>query len=134
MVGREPGARIDLKARATRPGPKKLLAIDGGGIRGVLSLQILAKIEQLLTEKSGRADYRLADYFDYVAGTSTGGIIAAGISIGMSVKDILGFYGAVKIAIGKGELMCKLGSSKRSDRIPFGATIETQERHQTCAT
>jgi len=92
MVGREPGARIDLKARATRPGPKKLLAIDGGGIRGVLSLQILAKIEQLLTEKSGRADYRLADYFDYVAGTSTGGIIAAGVAVGMRVQEILDFY------------------------------------------
>jgi hypothetical protein len=92
MVGREPGARIDLKARATRPRPKKLLAIDGGGIRGVLSLQILAKIEQLLTEQSGRADYRLADYFDYVAGTSTGGIIAAGVAIGMRVQEILDFY------------------------------------------
>src|SRR6478672_5804398 len=69
MVGREPGARIDLKARATRPGPKKLLA-----------------------EKSGRADYRLADYFDYVAGTSTGGIIAAGVAVGMRVQEILDFY------------------------------------------
>jgi patatin-like phospholipase/acyl hydrolase len=75
-----------------RPGPKKLLALDGGGIRGVLSLQILAKIEKLLIAKSGRADYRLADYFDYVAGTSTGGIIAAGIAVGMRVQEILDFY------------------------------------------
>jgi hypothetical protein len=92
MVGRAPGARIDLTARATRPGPKKLLAIDGGGIRGVLSLQILAKIEKLLIAKTGRAEYRLADYFDYVAGTSTGGIIAAGVAIGMRVQEILDFY------------------------------------------
>jgi uncharacterized protein len=75
-----------------RPGPKKLLALDGGGIRGVLSLQIVAKIEKLLIAKSGRADYRLADYFDYVAGTSTGGIIAAGIAVGMRVQEILDFY------------------------------------------
>jgi hypothetical protein len=92
MVGREPGARIDLKSRITRPGPKKLLALDGGGIRGVLSLQILAEIERLLIACSGRADYRLADYFDYVAGTSTGGIIAAGVAVGMRVQEILDFY------------------------------------------
>jgi hypothetical protein len=92
MVGRAPDIRVDLKARMARPGPKKLLALDGGGIRGVLSLQILAEIEKLLIAKSGRADYRLADYFDYVAGTSTGGIIAAGIAVGMRVQEILDFY------------------------------------------
>jgi hypothetical protein len=92
MVGRAPGRRVDLKTRLARNGPKKLLAIDGGGIRGVLSLQILEAIEKVLIEESGRDDYRLADYFDYVAGTSTGGIIAAGIGVGMSVKEILDFY------------------------------------------
>ena len=83
---------MNLTARIEQDGPRKLLAIDGGGIRGVLSLEILQKIEDLLKSKSGRADFRLADYFDYIAGTSTGGIIAAGLSIGMPVKDILGFY------------------------------------------
>ena len=92
MVGRMPERRVDLNGRLARKGPRKLLAIDGGGIRGVLSLKILEEIEQLLIRESKRDDYRLADYFDYVAGTSTGGIIAAGIAIGMSVKQILDFY------------------------------------------
>jgi hypothetical protein len=92
MVGRAPGVRIDLKERLLRREPRKLLAIDGGGIRGVLSLQILAEIERVLIAKSGRNNYRLADYFDCVAGTSTGGIIAAGIAVGMSVQEILDFY------------------------------------------
>jgi uncharacterized protein len=83
---------VNLIARIEQEGPKKLLAIDGGGIRGVLALEVLQRIENLLKTKSGRPDFRLADYFDYIAGTSTGGIIAAGLSIGMSVKDILGFY------------------------------------------
>jgi patatin-like phospholipase/acyl hydrolase len=73
-------------------GQKKLLAIDGGGIRGVLALEVLQRIEDLLNAKSGCADFRLADYFDYIAGTSTGGIIAAGLSIGMPVSEILTFY------------------------------------------
>jgi hypothetical protein len=92
MVGRMPQRRVDLNARLARKEPHKLLAIDGGGIRGVLSLKILEEIEQLLIKESKRADYRLADYFDYVAGTSTGGVIAAGIAVGMSVKEILEFY------------------------------------------
>jgi hypothetical protein len=83
---------MNLVARIEREGPKKLLAIDGGGIRGVLALEVLQRIEDLLKAKSGRADFRLADYFDYIAGTSTGGIIAAGLSVGMSVKEILEFY------------------------------------------
>ena len=73
-------------------GPKKLLAIDGGGIRGVLALGPLQKIEDILKAQSGRADFRLADYFDYISGTSTGAIIATGLSIGMSVDEILTFY------------------------------------------
>jgi len=83
---------MPLQERIIREGPKKLLAIDGGGIRGVLSLEILLKIESLLKAQSGRDDFRLADYFDYISGTSTGGIIAAGLSIGMSVDEILSFY------------------------------------------
>jgi hypothetical protein len=83
---------MTLTERIAREGQKKLLAIDGGGIRGVLALAVLQRIEDLLKAKSGSADFRLADYFDYVAGTSTGGIIAAGLSIGMSVSEILTFY------------------------------------------
>jgi len=83
---------VSLMERIEREGPKKLLAVDGGGIRGVLALEVLQKIEDLLKAKSGRPDFRLADYFDYIAGTSTGGIIAAGLSMGMSVGEILKFY------------------------------------------
>jgi predicted acylesterase/phospholipase RssA len=83
---------MNLTDRIESENQKKLLAIDGGGIRGVLALEVLQGIENILKAKSGRSDFRLADYFDYIAGTSTGGIIAAGLSVGMSVGDILAFY------------------------------------------
>ena len=67
-----------------------MLAIDGGGIRGVLALEILGRIESLLGQ--GKSGFRLADYFDYIAGTSTGAIIAAGLSLGKSVAEIMDFY------------------------------------------
>ena len=84
--------KVSLHERLKGRRPKKLLSIDGGGIRGVLSLEILRKLEKVLEAASGNADYRLADYFDYISGTSTGGIIAAGLAVGMSVEEILKFY------------------------------------------
>lgn len=73
-------------------GPRKLLALDGGGIRGIISVEILARIEKDLRATSGNQDLVLADYFDYVAGTSTGAIIATLVSLGFSVDDIRDFY------------------------------------------
>jgi patatin-like phospholipase/acyl hydrolase len=79
------------KVRST--GPKKILALDGGGIRGMIAVEVLGAIENLLREKQGKGpDFVLADYFDFVAGTSTGAIIAACISLGMKVDAIRGFY------------------------------------------
>lgn len=82
-----------LIARMQSPGPKKILALDGGGIRGMITVEVLAEIEALLQKKLGRGDdFVLADYFDFVSGTSTGAIIAACISLGMRVADIRTFY------------------------------------------
>lgn len=76
-----------------KTGPYKLLALDGGGIRGLITLQVLAKIEETLRQELGRDEkFVLADYFDYIAGTSTGAIIATGLSLGMSVAQIQELY------------------------------------------
>ncbi|HEY7981074.1 MAG TPA: patatin-like phospholipase family protein [Candidatus Eremiobacteraceae bacterium] len=81
-----------LEERIAAPGAKKLLSIDGGGIRGLIALEFLGRIESLLRRQSGRADLVLADYFDYVGGTSTGAIIATFISLGFSTETIRDFY------------------------------------------
>ena len=82
-----------LDARFNTPQPRKILALDGGGIRGVITLEILAEMEQQLKQKLGKGDeFRLSDFFDYIGGTSTGAIIAAGLSLGMSVQQLLDFY------------------------------------------
>jgi uncharacterized protein len=73
--------------------PRKLLALDGGGIRGVLTLQVLIRMEEMLAEKSGQGEnFRLCNYFDYIGGTSTGAIIAAGLAIGKSARFLSDFY------------------------------------------
>ena len=54
----------------------RILSIDGGGIKGIVPATILVYLEQRLRELSGKPDTRLTDYFDWVAGSSTGGILA----------------------------------------------------------
>lgn len=77
----------------TVEGPKRVLALDGGGLRGVLSLGFLARIESLLRERHGKSNaFRLAHYFDLVAGTSTGAIIAAALAKGFTVAEIAEHY------------------------------------------
>jgi len=78
--------------RITAPGPKKILACDGGGILGLMSVEILAKLETDLRAKLGKPNLVLADYFDFVCGTSTGAVIAACISTGMSMATLREFY------------------------------------------
>ncbi len=72
--------------------PKRILALDGGGIRGALTLGFLERIEKIIREKEGNPKLLLCDYFDLIGGTSTGAIIAAGLSIGMSAADITKLY------------------------------------------
>lgn len=67
--------------------PFRILSIDGGGIRGILPAAVLTELEDRYTQ--GRS---AGDYFDLIAGTSTGGIIALGLSTGMRAKMILDLY------------------------------------------
>lgn len=81
-----------LQARIAAVGPKRILACDGGGILGLMSVEILAQIETQLRTALKQPHLVLADYFDFVCGTSTGAIIAACISSGMSTATIRDFY------------------------------------------
>ncbi|MEL6717714.1 MAG: patatin-like phospholipase family protein [Bacteroidota bacterium] len=78
-----------LKTRLQTKSPKRILALDGGGIRGALSLGYLAKIEKVLKAQHGNdPDFRLSQYFDLIGGTSTGSIIAGALAIGLTVEQI----------------------------------------------
>lgn len=66
-------------------GITRVLAIDGGGIKGVLPAAFLAEVEAATSK-------RIVDHFDVIAGTSTGGIIALGLGLGLSAREILDFY------------------------------------------
>lgn len=72
---------------------KRILSLDGGGIRGALTLGYLQKIEDILKSKSNDpANFRLCQHFDLIGGTSTGSIIASALAIGLTVEEIKNHY------------------------------------------
>jgi len=69
----------------------RILSLDGGGIRGYLSIKILANIEKILNEQNNE-NINIGQRFDLIVGTSTGGIIASALAIGKSAKEVLESY------------------------------------------
>ena len=101
------------------PGHKRVIAFDGGGVRGAISVAFLERIEAIFKEHQRKlltdyiaakeranesdeklaaaraklkADFRLADWFDLVGGTSTGALIAGAVALGFSTEQIKTFY------------------------------------------
>lgn len=93
------GVSQKLIERLTSPGPKRILALDGGGIRGAVTLGFLEDMEKVLASRYDelglipRNQFRLHHYFDLIGGTSTGAIIAALLAIGdFTVPQIKDLY------------------------------------------
>jgi patatin-like phospholipase/acyl hydrolase len=83
---------MTTQERLETSGSKKLLTLDGGGIRGALTIEVLAEIESMLRRELDQPKLLLADYFDYISGTSTGAILAASLAIGMTTDELRTFY------------------------------------------
>lgn len=67
----------------------RILSLDGGGIRGILSATLLSLIEREIHIATGQT---LQEYFHFVAGTSTGSILAAGVAIGKTGEQLVQLY------------------------------------------
>lgn len=101
---------------------RKILAIDGGGIKGVFPASLLATVEDSI-------EGQIADYFDLVVGTSTGGIIALALGLGFSSQDILNFYEDLGPKVFKGNkliLALKRFLGTKYDKEPLEAALESE--------
>ena len=107
---------MSLEEKVKRSGQKKLLAMDGGGVRSIITIEVLAEIERLVQQAEGRGDdFVLADYFDYIAGTSSGAVIAACLSLGMRVSEVRDCF------ISLGGVTFDQASIFRRHRYPYDA-------------
>ncbi len=69
--------------------PFRILSLDGGGIRGLVSAYMLLEIEKKLKENKLPP---IREHFDMIAGTSTGSILAAGIALGYPIEELINIY------------------------------------------
>lgn len=69
----------------------KILSIDGGGIRGIFPAMFLVEYEAKL-KADGNTNWQVYQNFDFICGTSTGGIMAIALSLGIPAKDIYELY------------------------------------------
>lgn len=101
---------------------RRILTIDGGGIKGVFPASFLASIEDSIGGK-------ISNYFDLIVGTSTGGIIALALGIGLSSKEILEFYETLSIEVFKGNkffnAIRQIGFSKYTQK-PLKIALESK--------
>lgn len=104
-------------AKLAKTGPRKLLSLDGGGIRGLITIEILARIESIVRAQAGRPSLVLADYFDYIAGTSTGAVIGTLLSLGKPVEEIRRIYlDCGQMMFDKGAILQRL---EKHPGVPF---------------
>lgn len=95
-------------------GPKRILSLDGGGIRGTVTLAFLEQIEEEVAAIEGRP-VRLCDWFDLIGGTSTGAIIATALALGYRVAEIREFYDQLAPRIFKRPFFRLLGWQAKFD-------------------
>lgn len=114
--------------RLSSKGPKRILALDGGGVKGAITIGFLEQIESILAERHERLgviskkEFRLHHYFDLIGGTSTGAIIAALLAVGgYSVAEIKNMY------LG---LSNKIFSDKKGLKI-FGKQIYFKKKYDS---
>lgn len=81
-------AEDKLKDRLFMLGPKRLLAVSGDGLRGVVSTGLLSELEAKFARRSGRRNIKLSDYFDIIGGAGVGGYIAAQLAMGRRVSQV----------------------------------------------
>lgn len=94
-AGEETTMAEHIAERLHAPGPKRMLALDGGGTRGIITIAFLERMEVELAQQLTSAglyqdasDFRLSHYFDMIGGTSVGAMIAAQLALGHSVAEV----------------------------------------------
>jgi uncharacterized protein len=85
------GSQVGRDRHLFGPGPKRILALDGGGVRGIVSTAFLERLEDVIASIEGRP-ILLGDWFDLVGGTSTGAIIAVAVALGLRATEIRRLY------------------------------------------
>lgn len=112
------------------PGRKRVLALDGGGCRGIVTIAFLEQIETLLREETGNPKLVLSDFFDMIGGTSVGSMLATMLALGYEVREIKDKFldWAPKIFSGR---VAPLLGMRRFDARQLSSRVHTVVKEET---
>jgi len=100
----------------------RILSLDGGGIKGAFTASVLAQLEE-------DTQCAAVEHFDLITGTSTGGIIAIGLGLGIPAREIIDFYRTRGLVIFPGtSLVRRVGGGLRRPSGPWSPWIRNGER------
>jgi hypothetical protein len=108
---------LPVEARLFSPGAKRILTIDGGGVRGIVAIAFLKEMERELRQHTAKPDLVLADVFDMVAGTSVGSMLATMIALGKETAEIEAAFRDLAPKIFSGRVT--LFGQKRFSAVPL---------------
>jgi len=97
------------------PAPKRMLSLDGGGVRGAISIGFLERLETIIEQIEGRPTL-LCDWFDLIGGTSTGAIIVSALALGYRAADVRKFYHALGPRVFRRSFWRVMGLMSKFDR------------------
>jgi hypothetical protein len=106
------------------PGHKRILSLDGGGVRGAITLAFLERLEALLEEVEGKP-VLLGDWFDLIGGTSTGAIIGTGLALGFRAADLCDFYRRLGPRVFKRSMWRLTGLRARFDSMRLRSELQS---------
>ena len=112
-----PNKPLPVEARLFSPGRKRILTIDGGGVRGIVAIAFLKEMERELRQHTAKPDLVLADVFDMIAGTSVGSMLATMIALGKETAEIEAAFRELAPKIFSGRLT--LFGQKRFSAVPL---------------
>ena len=112
-----PNNSLPVEARLFSPGAKRILTIDGGGVRGIVAIAFLKEMERELRQHTAKPDLVLADVFDMIAGTSVGSMLATMIALGKETAEIEAAFRDLAPKIFSGRLT--LFGQKRFSAVPL---------------
>jgi uncharacterized protein len=104
------------------PGPKRILSLDGGGVRGIVSIAFLEELERRIDTIEGRATC-LCDWFDLIGGTSTGAIIATALALGLRVAEVRALYEELAPSVFRRSRLRLAGWQAKYDARPLMAEL-----------
>ncbi|GEP01192.1 patatin-like phospholipase family protein [Methylobacterium haplocladii] len=114
-------------------GPKRILALNGGGVRGAITIAFLEEIEAVIERAEGRP-VRLCDWFDLIAGTSTGAIIASALALGYRAADVRALYERIGPRIFRRPRFRILGLQAKFDAKVLAAELDAVMADRTLGT